>query len=1412
MKKFCTNHQMKSGDGRTIDVNLRKGAVRFLMRFTLILMLFPVSHGLKAQTPPTGLNMTKNWTPTSTNGDEGYVTLEAFVTGSSVTVETHAPTDIALVLDVSGSMNDPFGNGKTRLQALKEAVSTFVDTIAADAVQHNVDHRISVVKFAMDNYYGSESSVAEGNHFYSNYNRYNYTEVLLNRRNARNEAAFIKSQVNSLEARGATASDYGLRKVRYLFQQIPSGETDRAKVVVMFTDGSPTHSNGFEILVANAAIANAKEYKDAGAKVFTVGTFGPNPGNNVLKYMNYVSSNYPHATSMTNPGGPKESDAFFFTAETPEQLSNVFESIAQSSSSVPVQMNQQTIVQDQIATNFALPAGTQPQDISVHVPKCTAVNTSTTPYEYTFENIIDGDTLSGGNQLFNAVTLNGNLIQVTGFNFSKMWCGLRTLPNGNTEPHGRKLVIKIPLKVEEGVWGDGLPTNGPLSLIFPNGDLANPIGTFPIPTANVIGDVWTEIVSQQPQDFDANNIDSPEDLAWFISLVNGRANYDANSTVQPCPTANGKLTADIDMSAHNWIPIGSSKVTYTGTFDGNGHVVTGLKNNASKMYKHGKSVVVYPGMFGKVGTGGVVKNLFVLESDMRAKKHDTISLGNHYGILVDTLMSGACLFNCEAVGSLSTTNKGNNKELIFGGLVGLNNGTVHSSMSMVRLTGFAMGGAVGENKGNLKNSFTNAVYHYLGTGDEYVGGLAGKTSGTVDNCYVRFERVNTNLNAAKFGQLAGSNTGTLANSHVPAGNGNPVVHTGGGTAASNYAEASAPYLYGYDKTTGEALLNALNANNGTGAEWKLTTAGSYSDNAGNINGDYPILKYSDYTCVASTDGIALDYSGSLSDMLKRHNEGKLNVNTTLPTPNVSGYVPGPSTPDISGRNYHVDAHPAIKGGTINLYANTDNINGAVQNTAGDVVVYVDENISLLQGANSTIGAYTCQTMTKPDEYWHTVSSSLNSKIGFGYNTGAQIPFSWTDNNPCGLGIDVNDDHSLFPHDVPVDKIDLFCFYEPQYHWINFKRNSNSHWHMDDITQNIAYTNETTLLPGKGYLAAIDKVTLLQNRGTLNNGDITIGIDYTANNAWTGLDGYNLIGNPYQSYLDFDQFANSNGTLWTGGAEYYKTYSVYDPQTKAYIQYLAGSSSGSGAADRYINMHQGFFVVVDGAGTQAVFSNAMRTNTAGSGFRGGRPNHPLINLIVTDAKGLGDVSVLELGRGENTGARKMRLSTGSGRIYLRHEDGDYAILFRDEVKDYQSLYFEASEDGVYTLRWNTANAAFGKLTLVDNIGGVSMDMLATDSYVFTAKEGDYKSRFKIYIGSDSEASGVDPEAPFAFMHNGQLVVNGGGRLDVVDPLGRILYSTELTGSQNSLSMPSNLKGVCILHLTDGETSKTQKVIL
>jgi hypothetical protein len=115
-------------------------------------------------------------------------------------------------------------------------------------------------------------------------------------------------------------------------------------------------------------------------------------------------------------------------------------------------------------------------------------------------------------------------------------------------------------------------------------------------------------------------------------------------------------------------------------------------------------------------------------------------------------------------------------------------------------------------------------------------------------------------------------------------------------------------------------------------------------------------------------------------------------------------------------------------------------------------------------------AYTNQTLPGNPREWHFLSSSLDaSVIGFSYAHNA--PFNW-DPDPCGLSFSQDDDYALFPSDMPaVDKMDLFAFYEPEYHWVNFKRNSGSHWHMDNQAVHITYTNEPSLLPGKGYLVS-----------------------------------------------------------------------------------------------------------------------------------------------------------------------------------------------------------------------------------------------------------------------------------------------------------------------------------------------------
>ncbi|MDO5316793.1 MAG: VWA domain-containing protein [bacterium] len=1457
---------------------------------------------VSAQTPPDGLHISKTWTADDPDkGDSGVVTLEAFVTGSSIVVSTVVPTDIVIVVDQSGSMSQNFSGNQTKLQALKNAVTSFVQNVQENASEHGVDHKVAIVGFAMGNqsaggiqaYYNTEIlTPTEVN--YQNITTTDWQNALLLANDNGQVNGALTSAIQNISARGGTLMQYGLEMAYNILNKRPQPnynagtveEPDwqpRMQIVVFFTDGYPGLSSNNDYFTesgnynnqstADATVKQANLLKTAGAKVFSVGIFsGATPEaayQTSLNYynqwrtgiqaanglMHFVSSNYYFTTTQGTyiENGENQTDTvyisnldkgwslqttqphlaghhnngFYLAASNASQLSSVFTTIANSIASVPVQMDMQTIVQDQISPNFTLPEGANQDSILVYAPRCIGVNTAVTPFDYSFDSLHDGVKIDG------AVTIINDLIRITGFDFSEMWCGLEG--GDPTRPHGRKLVIQIPLKIQEGVWGDGLPTNGPMSLIFPNGDTLNPIGSFPIPTATVKGDVWTEIVVSKPNGFDPMNIDSPEDLAWFISEVNGRANYSINDTVRPKPSLNGKLTADLDMSAHNWIPIGSNGVTYTGTFDGNGHVITGLKNNASKFYKHDKNVVVYPGMFGTVS--GTVHDVFVLDSEFRAKKHEGTLI--HYGIIIDTLAQGGVLYNSEAAGRLMTNNEAGNETLILGGLVGLNLGEVHSCMSMAQLTGFTMGGAVGELESNAKfeNGFINPQFNYIGTKNQCcVGGFIGvfRANAVLKRVYARFERENKRIGEAKFGRFVGL-------TYVDIGSDNqlfnpnhhdeiPEAAVGEGPTTGNtmlsYSAPMPKYLYNYnsqsDNTWQVSMIHKhLNKNLPSGySQWRRTTAGNYSEGAGDINDDYPILSFN-YPCVASTDGIALDYAASLSDMLKRHNKGNLNEKTQLP--HVGSGHSGNSTFSA----YKKTEHPAIYGGTINLRESTDNTEGTYQSTADNVTIYFYDNreinsiyqdvdVSLLCSDTAHINAYTCQTLKtfcdSNGERWHNVSSSLaNSEIGISYTNNDMVPHSW-DNNPCGVVFSHDDDYALFPSDAPVSAIDFYCFYEPQYHWLNFRRNSSSHWHMDNYSENIPYTNETALTPGKGYLMAIGKDQFLQNRGILNNGEVLIDVSADAP-EWTGLKGYNLIGNPYQSYLDFDAFVDGNPDLWEDGDTYAQTYALYDPNGKGYIQYAKGASAGGATASRNINMHQGFFILVSRAGT-CRFSNAMRTNTRGNGFRTGeQPRFPLVNFTLTDSNGNTDVAVLEVGRSENGGGKKLRVGSVNGRISLRHDNKNFAILFRDITEGSQTLNFAAEEDGNFTLSWNTANAEFSSLTLVDNITGIKTDMLTHDHYTFEGRVDDYNTRFKIVFG---EIVTNDEEEPilehFAFFDNGNLIVNGTGHFEVVDVLGRVVYATELTDTQNTVSLPSNVRGVCMLCLTRNNETKVIKMVI
>ena len=265
------------------------------------------------------------------NGANDTYTLNLNVTGkrSSTSQTVSQPVDIALVLDVSGSMSEAMGE-TTKLAALKKAAKEFLTNTAnknAAIADNGNKIRVSLVKFA------SNKSDSVGNNTYQEHTwlgtyTHNYTQIV---NNLTDDMNALSASVDKLQAGGATQANYGLEKASAV---LASARANAKKVVVFFTDGEPNSSNGFDDKVADAAVANAKTLKDSGTTIYSVGVFSKaNPSDTSEKfnaYMNAVSSNYPNATTYKNLGTRVDGGNYYMIASDSEGLSKVFDNIQQT--------------------------------------------------------------------------------------------------------------------------------------------------------------------------------------------------------------------------------------------------------------------------------------------------------------------------------------------------------------------------------------------------------------------------------------------------------------------------------------------------------------------------------------------------------------------------------------------------------------------------------------------------------------------------------------------------------------------------------------------------------------------------------------------------------------------------------------------------------------------------------------------------------------------------------------------------------------------------------------------------------------------------------------------------------------------------------------------------------------------------
>ena len=294
-------------------------------------------------------NVGRIWTDKTvkaTGKDEAsdfLTTLSAMSSTSNSTVTVTTPLDIVMVLDASGSMSDPMGGGDEtkRIDALKNAANSFIDTIAKqnEGIE-GVDrqHRVAIVKFA-----GDKTDKIGNDQYKQGQFWYNNSQVVEGLTDCSGgKATNLKNKIAGIKPAGATRADYGLE----LAGDITSGREDAKKIVVFFTDGKPTSFSEFDSGVANAAVTAAKKMKDGKATVYTIGIFsGADPTadpskkgtSDVNKFMHAVSSNYPSATSYTSDqlGTSAENSDFYKSATNADELKKVFDDISKAITSEP---------------------------------------------------------------------------------------------------------------------------------------------------------------------------------------------------------------------------------------------------------------------------------------------------------------------------------------------------------------------------------------------------------------------------------------------------------------------------------------------------------------------------------------------------------------------------------------------------------------------------------------------------------------------------------------------------------------------------------------------------------------------------------------------------------------------------------------------------------------------------------------------------------------------------------------------------------------------------------------------------------------------------------------------------------------------------------------------------------------------
>lgn len=403
-----------------------------------------------------------------------------YLSGTGVT--TQRPTNVrdSSATIWTGVLYQRSSTSTSKLNALKAAVTNFVNSVSANAKEYNVEHRIAMVGFAS---MGTDNSAWKNTGLFvdgylkeyansewetnSQLSSQDYKDALVVVNDVDGDiAGSISRAIGNLDAEGATRTSYGLEMAQKVFEN--NKDSERQRVVVLFTDGEPGKS-GYENSEANSALSKAYVLKNENkATVYSVGLYDSDPENNTVSFMNYTSSNYPFAQSMTYPGS-KFDDKYYMTASDADELNKIFMNIVEDSteSSTTVTLDAESVLRDILNDGFVLPAGYNAQD---------NITVATKPGQMDEAgNISWGEIQENPSGITATADEETGTIEVTGFDYSKRYIA--------EEHPGDVLLVTIRgvEATDAAITNAEISTNNAASGIYENTDDEEPFVRFPEP-------------------------------------------------------------------------------------------------------------------------------------------------------------------------------------------------------------------------------------------------------------------------------------------------------------------------------------------------------------------------------------------------------------------------------------------------------------------------------------------------------------------------------------------------------------------------------------------------------------------------------------------------------------------------------------------------------------------------------------------------------------------------------------------------------------------------------------------------------------------------------------------------------------------------------------------------------------------